>query len=221
MAEQSTVGACPGHGDADGNRITLRKSGPAWVEQRFTGLANRGKTIFVDKTAGPTRTAWRSPSTTFRDGVTNAFDAAHPGDIVRIVGNGGRDGQSVHAGGQFRLRDRLRHAARPDPQRRRRMAVPQGVTVMIEPAPSSSCGSACIGVGSSSLTVDRSGGALQVLGTPQRNVYFTSWMDETIGLRHAPRPPRCRPRATGAGSCSAPTWTTPNRGSTSSTKASS
>ena len=36
-------------------------------------------------------------------------------------------------------------------------------------------------MGSTSLTVDRSGGALQVLGTPQRNVIFTSWLDESIG----------------------------------------
>jgi hypothetical protein len=29
--------------------------------------------------------------------------------------------------------------------------------------------------------VDRSGTALQVLGTPDRNVVFTSWLDENFG----------------------------------------
>ena len=39
-----------------------------------------------------------------------------------------------------------------------------------------------IGVGSSSLSVDRSAGAFQVLGHPGLPVYFTSYFDETIGL---------------------------------------
>ena len=38
-----------------------------------------------------------------------------------------------------------------------------------------------IGVGSSAPGIDRSGGALQVLGTPNNKVYFTSYHDETIG----------------------------------------
>ena len=39
-----------------------------------------------------------------------------------------------------------------------------------------------IGVGSSSLSVDRSAGAFQVLGTPDAPVYFTSYFDESIGV---------------------------------------
>lgn len=37
-----------------------------------------------------------------------------------------------------------------------------------------------IGAGSSSLTVDRGGATLQVLGTPFQDVTMTSWRDETI-----------------------------------------
>ena len=43
-----------------------------------------------------------------------------------------------------------------------------------------------IDVGSSSVGLDRSLGALQVLGTPTLNVYFTSFHDQTIGERHGP-----------------------------------
>ena len=39
-----------------------------------------------------------------------------------------------------------------------------------------------IDVGSTGVTVDRSLGALQVLGTPGQSVYFTSYKDERIGV---------------------------------------
>jgi hypothetical protein len=79
------------------------------------------------------------------------------------------------------------------------MEVPKGVTAMIDAGAIFKLRRARIGVGSSNLTIDRSGGALQVLGTPHLVgangrvvtdaqgqpvpgfVYFTSRLDEQTG----------------------------------------
>ncbi len=47
------------------------------------------------------------------------------------------------------------------------MEVPKGVTTMIDAGAAFKLRNARIGVGSSSVQLDRSGGALQVLGTPR------------------------------------------------------
>ena len=67
-----------------------------------------------------------------------------------------------------------------------RMEIPQGVTVMIDAGAVFKLRQANIDVGSSSVGLDRSLGALQVLGTPTLGVYFTSFHDQTIGERHGP-----------------------------------
>lgn len=57
-----------------------------------------GKTIFVDKSAGPN--ADGSLAKPFNNisgsGVPNAFSSTFPGDIVRIVGNGGVDNSNTN-----------------------------------------------------------------------------------------------------------------------------
>ncbi len=62
------------------------------------------------------------------------------------------------------------------------MEVPQGVTVMIDAGALFKLREARIGVGSSTASVDRSAGALQVLGTPEQNVFFTSYDDRNTGV---------------------------------------
>ena len=61
------------------------------------------------------------------------------------------------------------------------MNIPKGVTVMIDAGVVFKLYGANIDVGSSAIGIDRSGGALQVLGTPQDSVYFTSYLDRSIG----------------------------------------
>lgn len=104
-----------------------------------------------------------------------ALAAATSGTIVRIVGNDadvayevGRDGVNLRDGST--------------------LDVPKGVTVMIDAGAIIKLKSASIGVGSSDLVTDRSGGALQVLGTPQDKVIFTSWFNENIGGDTTPTP---------------------------------
>ena len=59
--------------------------------------------------------------------------------------------------------------------------VPKGVTLMIDAGAVLKFYAANINVGSSAVATDRSGGALQVLGTPQQSVYFTSYLDQSVG----------------------------------------
>ena len=62
-----------------------------------------------------------------------------------------------------------------------KMEIPKGVTVMIDAGAVIKLRNANIDVGSSSLQLDRSQGALEVLGTPEESVYFTSYHDKSLG----------------------------------------
>ena len=59
--------------------------------------------------------------------------------------------------------------------------VPQGVTVMVDAAAVFKLQGAIVDVGSSSVNIDRSQSALQILGTPTSNVLFTSFHDDSLG----------------------------------------
>ena len=63
---------------------------------------------------------------------------------------------------------------------------PKNVTVMIDAGAVVKLRQANIEVGSTEVNIDRSGGALQILGTPQELVYFTSYQDATIGKNDNP-----------------------------------
>ncbi len=166
------------------NRITLTGERLVSLSFGFVGIEIEGKTIFVDKTAGPNADgSLEKPFNSIaRSGQTNAFAATHPDDIVRIVGNGGTDEDIDTLGDNFAYEIGFPPAGGPaNLEDGTEMAVPRGVTVMIDPGTIFKMRRSRIGVGSSSLTVNRSGGALQVLGTPERNIFFTSWLNENIG----------------------------------------
>ncbi len=135
-------------------------------------------TIFVDKMApaGGTGTVG-SPYQTISAGLA----AAASGSIVRIVGNGGADGNAST------VTDNVPYAIGRDFISNNPLAdgstfqVPQGVTVMIDAGALIKVRGQTIDVGTSSQGTDRSGGALQVLGTPVNNVTFTSWRDDAKG----------------------------------------
>ena len=65
-----------------------------------------------------------------------------------------------------------------------RMNVPKGVTVMVDAGAVVKLSEANIDVGTNAVSIDRSLGALQVLGTPGESVLFTSYYDELFGVDH-------------------------------------
>jgi hypothetical protein len=179
------------------NKITLAGERVAVLSVNTVGVALRGKTIFVDKTSGANLNGTLAKPF---DNIAAAFAAAAPGDIVRIVGNGGADGDIATIRDNFAYEIGQGTAGGPQilPDGTT-MNVPRGVTAMIEAGAIFKLRQARIGVGSSSAGVDRSGASIQVLGTPHLltnqgallrdaagnvvlgHVYFTSWLDETTG----------------------------------------
>lgn len=187
-----------------GTRVTLSNERSVTFDPLLASMIQvGGKTIFVDKTAGPNAngTLANPFNNISGSGVANAFASTHPGDIVRIVGNSGTDLSQATLGDNFAYeigRALLPvGSALPDGIS---MDIPRGVTTMIDAGALFKLRGAVIQAGSSNLSIDRSGAVLQVLGTPHvldsagnalrtpdgdltsGNVYFTSWLDESKGV---------------------------------------
>lgn len=166
-----------------GNSVVLTGERTLSVPSTLTILDIAGKTIFVDKAAGPNADGTQAkPFNNLQNSnVANAFGSALPGDIVRIVGNGGLDGNALT------LTDNLAYefgfgvlpgSVLSDGDA---LLIPKGVIAMVDAGAIFKARRSRIAVGSSNLDVDRSAAALQILGTPSQNVIFTSWLDESIG----------------------------------------
>ena len=152
-------------------------------------------TIFVDKIAAPNGNG--SIAAPFNN-IQTALAFSSAGDIVRIVGNGGSDGDitTLDDNRAYEIGTSQTGLVLSDGAS---LNVPRDVTVMIDSGAILKLGRARIGVGSSSVTIDRSSGALQVLGTPRvldaagdvrvgldeqpiaGSVFFTSYHDDSIG----------------------------------------
>jgi hypothetical protein len=152
-------------------------------------VAQTANTIFVDKANSNDLNQDGSllhPYSTI-SGALQAADAitkASPGTItvVRIEGNGGADGDPGT------LADDLPYLIGVDTFDNdladgKTFVIPKGVTVMMDAGAVFKLHSAIIDVGDSLPAIDRSGGSLQVLGTPGNNVIFTSLFNDAIGGR--------------------------------------
>ncbi|MEM9825824.1 MAG: Ig-like domain-containing protein [Planctomycetota bacterium] len=154
------------------NGSTLEFLGVRSVElsRNFRGAETLGRTIFVDKTAGVD--ADGSLLQPFKNianaNEPNAFDAALPGDIVRIVGNAGNDNDPTTESDNESYQIGIANTGGVALDDGNQMEIPNGVTTMIDAGAIFKLRNSRIGVGSDNLTEDRSGGALQVLGTPRR-----------------------------------------------------
>ncbi|MCA9168318.1 MAG: pre-peptidase C-terminal domain-containing protein, partial [Planctomycetales bacterium] len=157
-------------GDADGV--------PGGVYNFWFRAQTPENTLIVDKSApGGGVGSLTSPF----NNIATAIAAASVGDIVRIVGNGGADGNFNTLGDNLAYEIGFDTLSRPL-QDGATLEVPRGVTVMVDAGAIVKLRRARIGVGSSSAQVNRSASALQVLGIPGRQVIFTSAHDETIGV---------------------------------------
>jgi len=167
-------------GDADGV--------PGGVYNFWFNVQAQADTIFIDKAA-----VGGSPDGSLANPYTQIDEAfldpgLGPDHIVRIVGNGGADGDlaTLDDNVAYEIGYNTWNVPLEDG---RIMDVPQGVTVMIDAGALFKLRKANIDVGSSAEGVDRSGGAIQVLGTPEHMVYFTSHFDEDLGVDTEPTNP--------------------------------
>ena len=168
-------------------------------------------TIYVDKSnqPGPFEPAPTGAIDNPLNNIAEALDAAQPGDIVRIVGNGGGDGLLETSADNLSYDVGFSRVGNSPLADGHTLEIPAGVTVMVDEGAVFKLRRARIGAGSSSPTIDRSGAALQVLGTPRLldaegavirdvstaivsgTVFFTSIHDTAIGDDANPdiRPP--------------------------------
>ena len=151
---------------ADPARVRLVGDQTLELSPELTGVRVYGRTLFVDK--GSTVEADGSLSSPFNnvnnDAVPNALGAALPGDIVRIVGNGGNDDDLSTESDNVPYLFGVSNTGGRVLEDGRDLLVPQGVTVMVDAGAILKFRGARVGVGSTVTTDDRSGGAFQVLG---------------------------------------------------------
>ncbi len=163
-------------GDADGL--------PGGVHNFWFRAQAPTRTLIVDKAApGGGAGSLAAPF----NNVQLALAAARPGDVVRIVGNGGADQNLATLGDNLAYEIGFDRLSRPLADGST-LEVPLGVTVMVDAGAIFKLRRARVGVGSSTPRVDRSATALQVLGIPGRRVIFTSINDESTGADTNPLP---------------------------------
>jgi hypothetical protein len=171
--------------DTTGNRLDGDNDGAAGGVNNFWFKV--GNTIYVDKAATGGTGALGSITNPYTT-INNALAVATAGSVVRIVGNGGADNNLATLGDNLSYNigfDSINQTL-SDGQR---FDVPAGVTVMIDAGAIVKLRNANINVGTFQVGIDRSAGALQVLGTTAKNasgvdigsVYFTSYYNNTIG----------------------------------------
>ncbi len=171
--------------------------------------SSAANTKYVDKQAKTTGNGQLATPYRF---IKDALAAAQPGDIVRIVGNGGADNKLNTVGDNlaYEIGFNALGQALPDGTT---MDVPRDVAVLIDAGAILKMRRARVGVGSTSASVNRSAGTLAVLGTPvlvdstgavlkdsagvpvAGTVYFTSVSDASVGVNSSPAVNGTRPTA--------------------------
>lgn len=158
-------------GDADGT--------PGGV---FDFWFQSGETIFVDKatqSAGPADGSLSNPYTNIDDALLAAGNSA-TAKIVRIVGNGGVDGDISTLADNDAYLVGLTDSFQPL-EDGATFNIPKDVTVMVDEGVIIKLQRTNIDVGSNNLQDDRSQGALQILGTTENQVYLTAFGNDAIG----------------------------------------
>lgn len=178
-------------GDADGvpggvHNFWFRPTGPS-------------NTLYVDKAAtaggnGSLITPFRNIS----DAITEAQRLGSVIEAIRVVGNGGADRRLETTADNLAYEIGFNALNQPLPDGTT-LDVPKDVALVIDAGAVLKLRRARVGVGSTSVSVDRSGSSLQVLGTPRLlsntgavlvdsvglpvtgSVYFTSLHDRTLG----------------------------------------
>jgi hypothetical protein len=149
--------------------LTLSGDRSVTLSADFQGVDVLGRTLFVDKNAGPAADGTLSQpfNNIANSSLPNAFGSAYFGDIVRIVGNGGLDSNLLTEEDNFSYKIGISEVGGSPLEDGSSMNVPRGVTTMIDAGAVFKLRNSYVNVGSSTTQIDRSGGALQILGTPR------------------------------------------------------
>ncbi|MEI6256211.1 MAG: fibronectin type III domain-containing protein [Planctomycetota bacterium] len=155
--------------DTSGTTLDGDRDGQAGGAFHFWfNTASAANTVYVDKAAlnGGNGTL-ATPYNTIQSAITNIGSKT----VIRIVGNGSNL--------PYLIGTTLQGADLADGKT---FNVPKGVTVMIDEGAVLKFRAAILDVGTSSGSISsRASAALQVLGTPTKNVTFTSYHDDAIG----------------------------------------
>ena len=144
----------------------------------------RGRALDAGKDVKDGRGTLNDPYTS----IPLAFAAAESGDVVRVVGNAGADGDMNTRVGNYayEIGRNLLNETLADGKK---LEVPQGVTLVVDPGAIFKLRGANVATGTNTLDIDRSESYLQVLGTPYDNVYFTSYFNTLLGFDTEPLDP--------------------------------
>ena len=156
-----------------------------------TAGTDEPRTIFVDKLGDDVNNdgALGTPLQT----ISAAFAIARPGDLVRLLPNGGADGLITTTDDNLAYEIGIGGSANVPLSDGAEFEVPRGVTVMIDAGAILKLQQAKISVGSESVDEDRSLASLQVLGSPviseangsvvgSGEVIFTSYSNEAVAV---------------------------------------
>lgn len=139
-----------------------------------------GETVFVDKATNAKPNQQDGTAAHPYDSVTKALQNMPAGTaVIRLVGNGGSDGNALTPADAVPYQFGLSNGIPLEDGEF--LNVPKDITVMIDAGAVLKFNKSMVNVGSFAQADDRSHGALQVLGTPQSQVYFTSYKDDTLG----------------------------------------
>ncbi|WP_298858857.1 Calx-beta domain-containing protein [uncultured Gimesia sp.] len=160
----------PFDGDSDGT--------PGGAYDFWFVASDATNTIYVDKTA-PEAGANGSLTNAYPT-IVQAIDNVGANDVIRILGNGGIDGdlRTTDDNDNYSIGFNDNFNPLEDGES---IVVPQGVTVVIDQGAVIKLQNTVIDVGSSSVLEDRSQAALQILGTPDAQVVLTAYGNDAVG----------------------------------------
>jgi hypothetical protein len=158
-------------GDADGT--------PGGEYNFWFRVENTEKTAFVDKSAAAGGDgSLAKPYNNLK--VALASPRIASGGVLRVLGNGGADGNMGTLADNKAYEIGLSGGkVLSDGQN---LQVPRNVAMMVDSGAIFKMAKSIVQVGSSSVNIDASGAALQVLGTPASHVIFTSYDDQATGV---------------------------------------